>query len=95
MDLAVDTDGLREAAGMLQAAETTLRLASCAVVGPTDGCFGPSATGREAADLLYRRAQQSVEALGRLAVSVTALTDALSAAATLFDRIELSAVGPR
>ena len=95
MDLEVDTDGLREAAGMLEAAETTLRLPACAVLGALDGCFGPSATGREAAGLLTRRAQQSVEALGSLAASVAALTDALTAAAALFDHLDLTAVGPR
>ena len=95
MDLEVDTDGLREAVGVLQATETTLRMPGCAVVGPTDGCFGPWAAGREAADLLTRRAQQSVEALGLLAVSVAGLTDALTAAATLFDRLDQGAVGPR
>jgi len=94
MDLEVDTDGLREAAGLLRTTETTLRLPSCVVLGPTDGCFGPSATGREAAGLLTRRAQQSVEALGQLAASVGTLAQALTTAATLFDQLE-SAIGPR
>ena len=95
MDLEVDTDGLREAAGMLRTTETTLRLPGCVVVGPTDGCFGPTPTGREAAGLLTRRALQSVEAIGQLASSVSTLADALASAAALFDQLELTAVGPR
>ena len=95
MDLEVDTDGLREAGRILQDAETTLRLPGCAAVTSAGDCFGPSATGREAGDLLTRRAQQSVEALGLLATSAGLLADAVAAAAALFDRLEASLVGSR
>jgi hypothetical protein len=94
MDLEVDSDGLREATRMLDDASPALRLPGCFSPRVGDDALGPSAAGREAADLFTRRAEQSVEAMNLLATGTEALAAALTMAAAGFDRLE-STLGPR
>ena len=95
MDLNVDTDGIRAAARHVGDAETSFRAGACAAPSLSDDAVGPDALGREAADLLLRRARQAQESLDLLAEAAAGLVDRLVLSANAFDRIEaaLATVG--
>lgn len=95
VNLTVDTEGIRAAARRLGDAETSFRGGVCAAPTLGDDALGSDALGREASDLLLRRARQAQEALDTLTVVAGALVDRLVRSADALDRIEaaLAAVG--
>lgn len=94
--LDVDTDGLRQGAAALIEIETSLRSAQCLVLHLDDDALGSTTAGREAADLLLRRARQVPEATAGLTGGAGRLADGLILAAATFDRLEAGlGSGPR
>ncbi len=95
MDLAVDTDAIRAVARRLGEAEVSFRGSACAAPVLGDDALGADAPGREAADLLLRRARQAQESVDMLATAAAGLVDRLVLTAEAFDRIEaaLAAAG--
>jgi len=96
MELMVDTALIRQAAGVLQDAASTLD-PGCAPVWDcplTDGSLGRSAVAREVAGAAARRVLQACAAARSLAAQVGETAASLRNSASAFDAAESSIIAP-